>query len=87
MQVNSVLCRWLQKRAEWYGNITSDLSAAVMLEIADPNQEHADRTVPPLLPSLLAACAPSAGLTLAVEPGEGELAMASDLRIDAFPGC
>lgn len=85
MQHSSLLCRWLQKRAKWYGKIVSDFSAAVVLENAGINEEPANGPVPPLLPSLLAACAPPTGLTLAVEPDQGELAMTSDLGIDALP--
>ena len=69
-------CRWLQKRAMRYHHITSDFSDANMLETVDVGEGIAGRVVPPLLPSLLGACAPTAELKLHIAPHQGKSAPA-----------
>ncbi len=66
-------CRWLQKRMRRYSHIICDFCDATMLERSeDAGEGSASCAVPPLLPSLLAACAPSAELKLYVAPGQGK---------------
>ena len=67
-----MLRRWLQKRAMRYCHITSDFSDANMLETEDGGEGSASRVVPPLLPSLLAACAPSTEFKLHVAAEQGK---------------
>ena len=62
-------CRWLQKRMTRYSHINCDFCDATMLE--DVGNGSAGCVVPPLLPFLLAACAPSAKLKLFVAPDQG----------------
>ncbi len=69
-------CRWLQKRARRYRHITSDFCDANMLETEDIGEGIASCVVPPLLPSLLAACAASTELKLHVAPDQGKSAPA-----------
>ncbi len=69
------LCRGLQKRMFRYCGILCDFSDASMRE-QRVKQSYRRRTVggvvQPLLPSLLAACAPQAELILYVEPTQGK---------------
>ena len=66
-------CRWLQKKIKRYIQITSDFCDATMLErTEDIGKGTASCITAPLLPSLLAACAPSAELKLYVAPGQGK---------------
>ncbi len=71
-----MLCRWLQKRAMRYCHIVSDFCDANMLETEDVGEGTPGRVVPPLLPSLLAACAPSTEFKLHVAPDQGKSAPA-----------
>ncbi len=70
-----VPCRWLQKRILRYKHIKSHFSDEVLKCIEGPD----GRTAPPLLPSLLATCAPAAELFLNVGPDEGKFALAGEL--------
>ena len=54
-----------------YSRICSDTLDPTMLE-GSYNEEATDASVPPVLPSLLEACAPSAALSLTVYPEQGE---------------
>ncbi len=56
-----------------HSNIVCDFCNALLDETLDPNARAATYAVPPLPPSLLEACAPSAELSLTVRPYEGEL--------------
>ena len=64
--------RWLQKRVMRYSHISCEFCDATMLERSEAvGNGNVIRIVPPLLPSLLSACAPSAELQLLVNPGQG----------------
>ena len=68
-----MVCRWLFKRAKRYNHLLCDFCDATMLEDKDHVESGtADVTVPPLLPSLLAACALSSVLSLDVEHDQGK---------------
>ncbi|CAL5219110.1 g884 [Coccomyxa viridis] len=76
--------RWLQKRILRYKHIKSHFSDEVLKCIEGPD----GRTAPPLLPSLLATCAPAAELFLNVGPDEGEnffkIAFGASSKLDSF---
>ena len=58
-------CRWTKKRMRRYSHIDSEFCSSTMYERRG-TKENASWTVPPLLPSLLMACGPSAQLSLSV---------------------
>ena len=55
-----------------YSQIVSDTTDPTMLEGAYNLEGATDASAPPVLPSLLDACAPSAALTLSVYPEQGK---------------
>ena len=67
-----------------YHHITSDFCDANMLETEDVCEGSAGRIVPPLLPSLLAACAPSAELKLHIASDQGESAWEFQLPTSTY---
>ena len=71
-------CRWLHQRIRRYSHITCNLFLARMLTLKDePEKYTSDCVVPPVLPYLLAACAPSTELSLEVPFTLGKSAPAS----------
>ena len=76
-------CRWLQKRVRRYSHIVCAFRTldSILEEI---NEGIATCIVPPLLPSLLAGCAPTAGLSLSLGLADGEPARATDCQKSIF---
>ena len=72
-------CRWIQKRVKRYSHINCDFDDATMREQAICIGMWT-AIKPPLLPSLLAACAPSAELSLHAGSLEGRPAVRSALE-------
>lgn len=72
-------CRWLEKRVRRYSHIECDFNDKSMVGLSGTSDSApANGVVPPLLPSLLAACAPSTELSLSVMSSEGKPAIAID---------
>ena len=67
-------CRWLQQKIKRYCHITCDFRDVTMLERTGDDGKGTDSCImPPLLPSLLSACAPSAELKLSVASDQGKI--------------
>ena len=69
-------CRWLLKRIRRYSFIQWEHYKTVTEGEDELSPRHATYALPPLLPSLLAACAPSTKLSLTVDDEEGKSAQA-----------
>lgn len=80
-------CRWLLKRAKRYHHILCNFSDATMIgEAVNRIKFIGDATAPPLLPHLLATCAPAAMLALTVDHDQGKLVQAIDLKLLCHTG-
>ena len=75
-------CRWLLKRIMRYNFIECAFYGAVTEWSDRISKGTATNALPPLLPSLLAACAPSTKLSLTVRYHEGKSARANDAIAD-----
>ena len=70
-------CRWLLKRVKRYSHIACvfrDLNSG----IEELDEGISTCSIPPLLPSLVADCAPTARLSLSLGLLDGELAVADE---------
>ena len=74
VKIINMPCRWFKRRIRRYQHIQGRFSDDLLMWTYDIDVGH----VPPLLPSLLVTCAPSAELSLTVHACEGKTAMASD---------